>query len=476
MTVTEQTDSWRSVIESRGLDLEETDAPDESGEPWFQAMTRFTKRGFLRAIISPREDGLALHVQLAVPGTDDHYGKSLKRHLNSVSAASWETSFEERPWMLDVKGLPQEKLADVIDTLEMVGDHISRAESGEASDNLADEFEQAEEAEDDKGEEASPEDQEQPEEQEEETSGGVFESIGSGEAAAGNEDNEDDEDDEESTSEESGEQTGAETGDAVLDKFSIRVTNGTVRAELELVDRLDERAEHQLLSALARTLRARLDVKLLARSLGEEDGKPVVKLALEPATLGAVSETTLGELSHDLARYLERLKKFNTMGLSLLDVLSPGSAPPASERSERSERRPRQAAAEQPRPRRRDDERRPDSEESGVVFSFGGIEPASAGSDVVQPGDFTDPRIRREDATTPLVDVVLRHPGYTDKSMRQVLSILLDVDYFEAGKLAKQAPCVIAWGISQERAQDFKRVIERAGGRVTLVEPDSLSS
>jgi ribosomal protein L7/L12 len=447
MTVTEQTDSWRTVIESRDLDIEEADAPDDSDEPWFQVIARFTKRGFLRAIVSPGDEAVAVHVQLAVPDADEHYGERLMRHFNSVSNASWETDFNERPWVLDVQALPQKSLAVVIDTLEMVGDHIGRAESGEAAESLADEFgEDVLQADnDDVDEDGADEPTSEPTDK---TPDGVFESIGDGETSQ------------------------ASTGDAVLDTFSIRVADGTVRVELDLVNRLDDRVEAQLLSALARTLRARFDIKLLARSLADNHGTPVVKLALESVTLGATSQATLGELSHDLGRYFERLKKFNTMGMSLLDVLSPSSTTPSSKRT------PKRPKGSETRDKP-DDQRRADSDDtadSGVVFSFGASQPDSTASDVIAAGDFTDSRVRREDATTPLVDVVLRHPGYTDKSMRQVLSILLDVDYFEAGKLAEQAPCVIAWGISQERAQEFKRVIERAGGRVTLVEPDSLSS
>ena len=60
------------------------------------------------------------------------------------------------------------------------------------------------------------------------------------------------------------------------------------------------------------------------------------------------------------------------------------------------------------------------------------------------------------------------------RTIGQVLGILLEIDYPDALKLASQAPCIIAWGVSQERAQTMKRVIERTDGRVVLVEPDSL--
>ncbi|QDG54576.1 hypothetical protein FIV42_28675 [Persicimonas caeni] len=493
--MTEQVDSWRSVIESRGIDVEETEAPDASGGSWFQTITRFTKRGFLRVTLSPGDEALSIHAQLAVPGSEDGYLDRLKQHLKLVSGSDWEMASEERPWVLEVDELPEEKVAPVFDAFERVAEHIGLAESGEDPAELADDFgrapkEAAEETEkpeeNEKADEAEPETDEEADEQtkaQPAASGGVFESIGGGESASDSE-----------TREEA--ETSPDTGDANLGKFRVRVVDGTIRAELELAEQPSERAEKELLSALARTLRARFDIKLLARSLTEKDGQPVVKLALEPASLGAASEVSLGDLSHDLGRYFERLKKFNAMGLSLIDVLAPGASrpneparreSPSPSRRERSERRrskdegrkaqqDRTARQEEPRVRRREDHRAAESDSSGVVFSFGADDLEEASTDVVAAGDYTDPRVKREDATTPLVDVVLRHPGYSDKSMRQVLSILLDVDYFEAGKLAKQAPCVIAWGISQERAQEFKRVIERAGGRVTLVEPDSLNS
>lgn len=470
MTVTEQVDSWRSVIESRDIDVEQTDAPDDSGGSWFQTITRFTKRGFLRVIVSPGDENLSLHAQLAVPGSTDGYAERLKQHLRLVSGIDWEATFDERPWVLEAKALPEEKVAPVFDAFERVAEHIGQAESGEDPAELADDFGRApdEASEPAESAESDQSGEEQSTDEEPDASGGVFESIGDGE----------------SIEDESADQADAQTGEASLDSFRVRVTDGTIRAELELADTPNERDEKELLSALARTLRARFDIKLLARTLTDKDGKPVIKLALEPATLGAATEASLGDLSHDLGRYFERLKKFNAMGLSLLDVLAPGSSAPSSAPSsnetpsrERSRWRPeRREDREEPRVRRREDHRAAESDSSGVVFSFGAEDMESASTDVVAAGDFTDPRVKREDATTPLVDVVLRHPGFSDKSMRQVLSILLDVDYFEAGKLAKQAPCVIAWGISQERAQEFKRVIERAGGRVTLVEPDSLSS
>ena len=109
-------------------------------------------------------------------------------------------------------------------------------------------------------------------------------------------------------------------------------------------------------------------------------------------------------------------------------------------------------------------------------------EPAPAGRHdahlrtTLRQGDFTDERLRREDATTSLVDVVLRHPGYSDKNMAKVLTLLLSVDYSEALSIIALAPCVLARGTGQERARTMKSVVEGAGGKVVLVEPDTFAT
>lgn len=132
----------------------------------------------------------------------------------------------------------------------------------------------------------------------------------------------------------------------------------------------------------------------------------------------------------------------------------------------------------------------PSDQTGGVVLGLGSspASPTSSGDSApaapttadahpespLEQGNYTDPRLMREDADTRLVDVVLRHPGYAERKMAHNLSILLSVDYGDAVDLVESAPCVIAWGVGLERAQNFKRVIEKAGGKVVLIEPDSL--
>ena len=96
--------------------------------------------------------------------------------------------------------------------------------------------------------------------------------------------------------------------------------------------------------------------------------------------------------------------------------------------------------------------------------------------DALEPKDFNDPRLKRPDADSPLVDVVLRHPGYSDRRIAQVLSILLSVDYPTARGIAEDAPCVILWGVDRARAiEHFQHPIDGAGGKVLLVEPNTFA-
>jgi hypothetical protein len=115
-----------------------------------------------------------------------------------------------------------------------------------------------------------------------------------------------------------------------------------------------------------------------------------------------------------------------------------------------------------------DDEEPEEDEGTGVVLA---VESEPEPDDPLEAGRFDDPRLKGPDATTSLVDVVLRHPGYSDRRIGQVLSILLSIEYSGSLELINKAPTVIAWGVSRERAQTMKTVIEGAGGKVHLSEP-----
>jgi hypothetical protein len=112
----------------------------------------------------------------------------------------------------------------------------------------------------------------------------------------------------------------------------------------------------------------------------------------------------------------------------------------------------------------------PEGDPGGLLLDLSA--PPADGDPLIQ-GRYEDSRLNVPDAMTSLVDVVLRHPGYSDRRIGQVLSILLSVDYADALDLANSAPRVIVWGVGEERAQTMKTVIEGAGGKVVLVEPDT---
>lgn len=102
--------------------------------------------------------------------------------------------------------------------------------------------------------------------------------------------------------------------------------------------------------------------------------------------------------------------------------------------------------------------------EPNVVFSLPNDGP-------LKPGDFDDARLSEPDSAASLVDIVLRHPGYSDRRVGQVLSILLSVEYHRALQLMGASPLVIAHGVAYSRAETLKRVVESAGGKIQLTDP-----
>lgn len=470
---------WKQLFEERGYTAEPVEGPVDRGDDgtaplaWFQLLTRFTQRGFLRVIAADADSKLKVELQVALPdGEDSGYLEALTRHL-AGRGLDVEVVSEKRPWTLDLVLGSDERLGALIDDLEQLSAHVRRAEETGDIRALADEWSEG-------GTPASDEpettDEDEPKSEQIDTasepssaSSSPFESIGDDQpdedAVPPTETTDENPDDDASTNPEE------PPGRARLGAFEMRVDDGAV----VLRANPDATATASALEHLGRSLRSKLENRfdLVARSTDVLDD--AVELHMTPSELGATYGMPTGELCEDVAQYLDRQRQLADLGVSF-DKMSP--------RRERTSRRPTEpsrpnSSVERPRERDRGSEPRAEVEESddGVVFGFGeeDIAAASPSESSLDPGDYSDPRVMREDADTALVDVVLRHPGYSDRNMRQVLSILLDVDYYRAGKLIDQAPCVIAWGVSQERAREFKRVIEQSGGRVTLVEPDTLA-
>lgn len=181
------------------------------------------------------------------------------------------------------------------------------------------------------------------------------------------------------------------------------------------------------------------------------------------------------ELKRDINEFLDRLERFSSFGVDLFEYLGVGETVLNTDGFSDGKRR-EDLDESQLSFRRRTSERGDAPRDTAPT-----VEPTDEttvldlgdGTDRLESKNYTDPRLRREDADTALVDVVLRHPGYSDSRIGQVLSILLSIEYHDALDIADNAPCVIAWGVSQKRARRFKDVIESAGGKVVLVEPET---
>jgi len=464
MTTSEKTDAWRKLFSELQIDVQSSSPPlssarDIDERPWFETLTCFTRRGFLRVLVTPEDEQIGVHTQYAVPGADSDYAQSLKDRLSKQSGSEWTSDTSESPWTLYAEGISIAKAKAIVEVFLRVADHIKAAEDGARASILAQEFESAAQPKDD-------------------TSSNPFENIGDAASSTASSTTP-----RESTPEPLNAQSAAHDSaqdNPGLKAFRVAVRDGVIHADVDLDATPTQSAQISLLGAFSQALPVRFDITLLSADFADsESRKKTAPASIQLAMRANIAGDT-GEIAGELGRYFERAKKFNDFGLPLLEVL--GGRQKSSETAPRRDSKPREATgaalpgASSSRARGNSSATRSTSSED-VVLSFGGgaLDVQDITSDALRPGDYRDPRIRRDDATTPLVDVVLRHPGFSDKSMRQVLSILLDITYYDATKLTDAAPCLIAWGVSQERAMEFKSVIENAGGRVTLVEPDSLS-
>jgi len=295
---------------------------------------------------------------------------------------------------------------------------------------------------------------------------------------------------------------------AGYDTVSSRDTGA--RLELNFESPVPSTAIDRFAEALAHSLRARFDVNATLET-GDLAPGPAdsIVISVEP-TASAPPDTDPATATTD---YLDRLIRFRRLGVPVAESIGLRDAPGESRpKNQSKQRRSKTRSDGQPdttddstAPRSAESEAGPDDEaptteetsNEGVTLGSASTsaDPAAATSSSetddettlekpedeaptgpLKTGHFTDPRLMRDDATTSLVDVILRHPGYRDERMAQVLSILLSLDYPDAKHLVNQAPTHLAWGVGRERAQRLKRVVEDTGGKVVFVEPDSIPS
>lgn len=484
--------TWRRAFDELHLSTTPAEPPPQAyGDAWAQLIARFTRRGFLRVLCAPdaSSDGIAIRAEIVLPEVDRSadFAHELADALKGAGATSASVISATPPTQTHAVfpgDLSAEATRNVLLKLLKVSDFVQALEDDpRASSPLRDAdaappssavslggFETI-------GDRAPAEDERHDPPREPRRTHSAFEPIGD---APPRDDRRDDRQDDRRDDRRDTPRRGHHLRALGRDEVELSVDGGDASpAELAA-----------LRDALTRAVRSRYDVDVLRADV---DAHAVIILGRPGAPLDSKE---LERWIDDLHGYLDRLRRFDAQGVSVLEVLDVRNAPVAPRRDELRRDEPRRDEPRRDEPRRddrgarerdwaaranREAARRKEAPadrggSGGVVLDLSGGGAASAptgasGQAVLTPGDFTDERLRRPDATTSLVDVVLRHPGYSDRAIGQVLSILLSIDYSKALRTAERAPCVVAWGLSQERAQTFKNVIEGAGGKAVLVEP-----
>ncbi len=433
---------WKSAFDDLGIELNDTASPDDTDGIWFEALAEFSRHSFIRLLLSALDDQLVLRLEAAlgpVEGAQKSLAKALTAHLEDASAVDWSLHVEDTPWILEssLSTDDEEHLRRVLLALLAI---CERFESITSADQWFDVLGRSPASEptperrpatDADGDDASP-----------------FEEIGAESPT-----------DQQATIE-------ATAFTQIDDKLHVALGFRQVLAPRQ-IEALKQGLEHHLHAKFDVQVRP-VDIDDRAELRMPEAARTVLSLEVRR---GEFSDS-LRALKSEVDGFLERLEKFSSFGVDLFEYLGVGEtvfedseevADADAAESKLSFRR--RAPSEQALRTRAADA----LEEDGVVLDLG----AERGTSTLEPKDYTDPRLQRDDADTPLVDIVLRHPGYSDRRIGQVLSILLSIDYHDAVDIADSAPCVIAWGLGQQRARSFKEVIESAGGKVLLVEPDT---
>lgn len=422
---------WREILKELDIEPTETRAPSDHGGTWFQLRAVFGTTGFLRLLT----DGSRLALELAPP-------RGAQDVITRLGRGGWEVGDATAVPLVADREFPAEEaqLRDLWIAAAALGDAIRDDDASDFASALDRFSTQVEEP----GEEPASADETKP--------ASAFEEIG----APGSE-----------SAEEREPMDGAFA-------FALEVENRWVDVVLGFDAILDPIEFEGLERTLVRNLRAKFDVNVRAIAAHEVgvrlERRPETKLALRVTPDEVVREMTVEGTRRALLDYLGTIESLAGSGIDPLVFLGVRRSerlavdkPVTSGLEEIGGDEPRHELMVDDRPAERDAE-----DETNVVLS---VEVEPERGDPLVSGRYDDPRLKGPDATTSLVDVVLRHPGYSDKSIGQVLSILLSIEYARCLELAERAPIVIAWGVARDRAQTMKTVIEGAGGKVYLAEP-----
>ena len=416
--------NWRESLEA--LEIPTTDAagPGGASGEWHQLIATFGTKGFLRALT----DGVSLSLECAPPGDQATARKAL-------DDSGWSIDGESVPFVAS-RPFPED-----IDELHSVWVSVARlADAVRAEDGSA--FAAALKVE-------RPEREPEPAAGEEPpasaSTGGAFEPIG--------------------------EDVGPQMQTAFA--FAIALHGGDVEVVLGFNEVLERDAYEELERRLRGNLRGKFDVRVdvaLAHELTARlDAQARTRVGLRVRPDPPSSDFTLRDAEKAIGSYLETLADLSASGIDPLVFLGARASKRNTGAFESIGSQAQRQTTETEAPTHilvaADDE--PAEEEDAVVFAAPPLEPDAP----LEAGRHDDERLKRSDATTALVDVVLRHPGYSDRNIGQVMSILLSLDYASCLEIAARAPAIVAWGVARERALTMKTVMEGAGGKVVLVEP-----
>lgn len=469
---------WKVALEDLGLSAPSAvDAPEGRKGAWYNVRSSFERLGFARLLVSEAGDDLDWHVEAAHPALSQTAVEATRAALERTDRGDWSTeSITEHHFVLagsapeanarrsvipllllaDAVTADRDDLGDLVERLEALTAPDDGTETGAEEQDDSETTLVAAES-DDAADVEVPEDGEETEHGEEQQDS-PFETIGDEELA-----------------------------DEPM--FEIAVVDDSVELGMGLPEQLDVDTFDAALKAWSRSLRGRYDVKTSviapdgAKELSLAGATTRLMLRVEPDAL--TGSATVADIAPQLHDHIDTLQKVSAGGIDplvFLGVRSRSAGPTAPKKSGGS---PFESIGEEDSDGDAADE--DDSDSPAVLLVDDAPEDVDTGGLILdlsapledgaplEPGRFDDPRLNGPDATTPLVDVVLRHPGYSDRSIGQVLSILLSIDYADALDLANSAPRVIAWGVGARRAATMKTVVEGAGGRVRLVEPDTFA-
>ncbi len=455
--------NWSSTLESLELHSGQAQPPTGLHSPWYAPIMRFGKRGFFMAFLN-KEDSKPVQLRLEfVPPTSapDKFVHELQSRLETLGLTidSVTPTASGQPVLLHTSVSEHlERTPDDIQALLLLlmklGDYTIALDTDPNTPSPLEHNTQTIQTplttETPAGFEVIGDHAPKKEEPAPQSSGSPFENIGA------------------STPQSSSSSTGTGVSSFKLSKHAHHL-------ELELS--LGKDTPQELLHSLEKNMSVRFDAEV---RINYRTPNPVMELS--PA-LTTATRDDLEALYRDTHRYMDRMVDMSSSGISLDNIADKTSTSRAS--MLRTTRRDIPSTlVSKFRDKITNPTESSSQETTGFVLP---IEPSHQEQDespattfttqahTLKAGDFTDERLRREDSTGALVDVVLRHPGYSDRNMAKVLTLLLSIEYSQALVLIESSPCVLAWGTGNERAQTMKNVIEGAGGKVVLVEPDTFA-